>query len=379
MSDRIVRRIGIYRTVYPLASEAYIGQQAAAMRRYQPFFLVRTKCGPIGFEHLALSEQWPGRLRALAFGATHRPLLFGRSLRGRELSLIHAHFGPDGVYALPLAKALGVPLVVTFHGGDCTVTRTSLWRSRRPYNYYFIFEESRLMAEASVFVAVSDFVRNVLLTRGYPAHKVARHYIGVDTETFRPARTRSGEAYILCIGRHVAKKGIDTLLRAFSHITAKHPSLSLLQVGAGPLTRNLLALADSLGIRERVIFLGPQPHDKVVEIMRGATVFVLASQTAASGDSEALGIVLNEASACGLPVVATRHGGIPEAVLDGQTGFLVAERDDVALAERLDVLLCDPALRDRMGRRGRELVCDVFDIRRQTRVLQGIYDEVLGS
>ena len=111
--------------------------------------------------------------------------------------------------------------------------------------------------------------------------------------------------------------------------------------------------------------------------MQQAEVFVLPSQTAEDGDSEALGIVFNEASACCVPVVSTWHGGIPEAVLHGETGLLCQERDDTALAEHIDLLLRDRALALRLGRRGREYVCEMFDIRKQTPKLEALYDEVM--
>jgi colanic acid/amylovoran biosynthesis glycosyltransferase len=280
---------------------------------------------------------------------------------------------------MPLARRLRIPLIVTFHGGDCTVARRHLWLSGKLYNYHFLLQEEKLKKEATLFLAVSGFLRGRLLDKGYPERKVRMHYIGVDTEKFRPAEHVSDDPYILCVGRHVAKKGIDVLLRAFSGLAKRHPALSLLQVGGGPLAGALHSLADTLGIAGRVRFLGAQPHDRIIELMRGARVFALPSQTAEDGDSEALGIVFNEASACGIPVVATRHGGIPEAVLDGETGFLVTEKDEVALAERLEELLSDAALARRMGRRGREYACEAFDLRTQTHLLERIYDEVAGQ
>jgi colanic acid/amylovoran biosynthesis glycosyltransferase len=374
-----MRKIGIYRTEFPLASEAFIIEQAAALRRYRPLVLIRSKTAPIDLEHYALSEQAAGKVRAAAFAVTHHPLFFGHDDRFRGLRLLHAHFGQDGVSVMGLARKLRVPLVVTFHGGDCTVTRLSLWLSGKMYNYHFLLGEERLKREAAVFLAVSGFVHRQLLARGYPEEKVRTHYIGVDTVKFAPANRLNDTPYVLCVGRHVPKKGIDVLLKAFARIAGKYPSLTLLQVGTGPLTRTLAALASALGLAGRVRFLGAQSHDKIVELMRGARVFALPSQEPASGDREALGIVFNEASACGIPVVATRHGGIPEAVLDGETGFLVPEKADTALAERLDRLLSDEALASRMGRRGREYVCEMFDLSRQTRLLERIYDEVAGS
>jgi colanic acid/amylovoran biosynthesis glycosyltransferase len=373
-----MRKIGIYRTAYPLASEAFITQQASAMTRYSPFFLVRSKRGPVDFDHIALSDGRAGRLRVLLFAATHLAVLMGSTARLRGLSLLHAHFGPDGVCIMPLARKLRIPLIVTFHGGDCTMAPSSLWLSGKLYNYHFLLQEERLKKQAALFLAVSGFLRGRLLDKGYPEEKVKLHYIGVDTERFTPAERVGDERYILCVGRHAAVKGIDVLLRAFSRVAGRHKAVSLIQVGEGSLTGALHRLAHTLGIAGRVRFLGAQPHERIVALMRGATVFSLPSQKAANGESEALGIVFNEASACGVPVVATRHGGIPEAVRDGETGFLVAEGDDIGLAEGLDALLSDASLAGRMGRRGREYACETFDLRRQTRALERIYDEIAG-
>jgi colanic acid/amylovoran biosynthesis glycosyltransferase len=136
-------------------------------------------------------------------------------------------------------------------------------------------------------------------------------------------------------------------------------------------------LANTLGIAERVHFLGARSSDEVRQLMQHCALFVLPSQTAENGDSEALGIVFNEASACGIPVVSTRHGGIPEAVLHGETGLLVDERDDRALAEAMDQILGDPELGNKLGNRGREYVCDVFDLSKQTAKLEDIYETLL--
>jgi glycosyltransferase involved in cell wall biosynthesis len=179
------------------------------------------------------------------------------------------------------------------------------------------------------------------------------------------------------VGRHTEKKGIDTLLEAFARLRDKHKDVGLIQVGAGPLTDKLVSMARVLGIERETTFLGAQPPGRVLELMQSAEIFCLPSRTARSGDSEALGIVFNEASACGLPIASTNHGGIPEAVIDGETGFLVPEGDSRALAEKLDILLSDRGLRAAMGARGRELACDSFDIRKQSAKLEAFYDEVV--
>jgi glycosyltransferase involved in cell wall biosynthesis len=366
-----VRRIGIYRTAFPLASEPFIVEQARALRRYEPLMLARTRCGHVSLPVRAVSDGRLGRARTAAFALTGHAGLFGAL---PELHLVHAHFGPDGVYGGAIARRLAIPYLVTFHGFDATVTRAALWQSRKAYAVQFLLRERQLQRTASAFIAISKFIAARLRDRGYPHDRIIQHYIGVDTERFQPA-PRASDRYVLSVGRAVEKKGIATVLRAFARVAGRHPGVRLVHVGDGPQLSELRALAARLGIAGSVELRGARPHDEVVALMRGATVFALASCTAPDGDAEGLGIVFNEASACAVPVVATRHGGIPEAVLHGETGLLSEERDDIAMAEHLDVLLRDRALAERLGARGREYVCDAFDLRRQTARLEEVYDQ----
>ncbi len=134
-------------------------------------------------------------------------------------------------------------------------------------------------------------------------------------------------------------KGTRYLLRAFATVARRHDDVQLVIIGDGPLKRSLQALAASTGLRERVEFLGARPHAEVLALMRKAAMLVLPGVRTASGREEGLGMVLLEAAATGLPVIASRVGGMPECVLDGRTGFLVPERDAAALAERMGELL----------------------------------------
>ena len=374
-----MKEIGIYRRVFPLISEAFIKEQTHNMMRYKPTFISSTLLSEIPQQNVSLSENDVFGIRQALFLLTRFPILFKQLERLGKLALIHAHFGPDGVYAMAIAEKLKIPFLVTFHGYDITISRTGIWRTGKLLYYQLIFHEEELKRKASAFIAVSQFIRSKLIEKGYPEEKIIQHYIGVNTEKFSPSSKGSDERYVLCVGRHIQKKGIDTLLRAFAQVARKHPSVSLIQVGTGPMTAELQALATVLGINNRVRFLGAQPHEEVLKLMRGAEIFALPSQTAKDGNCEGLPIVLNEASACGIPVVSTWHSGIPEAVLDGETGFLVPERDDSALAEKLDTLLSDRALGKKMGQLGRLFVCEVFDIRKQTVKLEAIYDSFTHS
>ena len=371
------KTVGIYRTVYPFASEAFITEQARHLKTYSPLLLMRDRRDSVHFEYEALSDRdWSGLKRKI-FTLTRTTRFFEAHV-GRRVSLVHAHHVQDGVYGAALARAWEVPLVVTCHGSDVATSLGALLRSKRPTVYQYLLRKRELLRLASRFIAVSQFMVGKLLEAGFPREKIVQHYIGVDTDRFAPAKAEGGrkQRYVLCVGRHVEKKGIPTLLRAFARVADRHDDVVLIQIGAGPQTVELENLVHRLGIVGKVRLLGSMPHEQVLAFMKSAEVFSLTSETAVDGDVEALGIVFNEASACGIPVVSTFSGGIPEAVLHGETGLLAEERDDQTVAEHLDTLLSAPDRARAMGRRGREYMIERFDIRRQTSQLEKIYSEL---
>jgi len=372
-----MKEVGIYRKAFPRISEAFIKEQACNLVRYNPTFISCTLLNEINFQNISISQDDFLKIKQAAYLLTRSPSLFSHLNSLNRISLIHAHFGHDGVFAMALAERLRIPFLVTFHGEDITISRKALWRAGKLLYYQLIFHEEKLKRKASAIISVSHFIRTKLLEKGYLKEKIITHYIGVDTTKFSPSGRKPDERYILCVGRHTQKKGIATLLRAFARISRKYSNVSLIQVGTGSLTAELHALAKALNIDHCVHFLGAQPHDKVLSLMRGAEIFALPSQVAQDGSCEGLPMVLNEASACGVPVVSTWHSGIPEAVINDETGFLVAEKDDVALAEKLDILLSDRDLGRKMGQQGRELVCEEFNIQKQTTKLEAIYDSLV--
>jgi glycosyltransferase involved in cell wall biosynthesis len=200
--------------------------------------------------------------------------------------------------------------------------------------------------------------------------------IGVDVDLIQPA-PREPAPRILHVARLVAKKGTADLLRAFAVVRRAIADAELVITGDGPLRRSLTGLARELGVASAVRFLGAQGHAATLRELRRARLLCLPSTTAPNGDQEGLGMVLLEAAAAGKPVVATRHGGIPEAVTDGANGFLVPERDIATLADRLRTLLVDQRLCDTFGRAGREMVLTRFNLRTQTAKLESLYGSLL--
>ena len=233
------------------------------------------------------------------------------------------------------------------------------------------------MRRGALFIGVSRFIVERLERLGFPMERTRLHYIGVDPDAFERRAEPTAEPVVLHVARLVEKKGTEYLLDAFAQIARKHRRARLVVIGAGPLREKLARRAAELEIAPRVSWLGAAPHAEVRAWLQRAAVLCLPSCTAANGDAEGLGQALLEAAASGVPVVATRHGGIPEAVEDGRTGYLVPERDAAALAGALDVLLASEALRCSFGDAARRLARERFDLHRQTRGLEQLYEGVL--
>ena len=199
------------------------------------------------------------------------------------------------------------------------------------------------------------------------AARMTRLHPGVDVGTFRPdprARAEIRERYglgdrpvVVCVSRLVPRKGQDTLLRAWPAVLAAVPDAALLIVSGGPYAASLHRLAEQAGVASAVRFTGPVPQDELPAHYAAGDVFAMPCRTRRGGlDVEGLGIVYLEASATGLPVVGGDSGGAPDAILDGETGYVVGGRDVGALSARLIALLTDPAGAKAMGEKGRAWV-----------------------
>ena len=376
-----LREVAIFRHNLFKISEPFIAGQAQLLRRFRPLYLGRQRFGlaPDGACSLALEDLYRGftlpRIGWQMITGDTRPYL--RSLEHQRPSLIHAHFGVEGVYALPLAVRLQIPLVTTFHGFDATLGTPALLGSPAWFRYPLL--RGKLAREGDLFLCTSSFIRERVLALGFPESRTHTHYIGVDCRAIRPRRDSEERLVILHVARLVEVKGTRYLLRAFATATRKYDDIQLVIIGDGPLRRPLQALAASLGVQDRVKFLGALRHSEVLSWMRKAAMLVLPGIRTATGRVEGLGMVLLEAAATGLPVIGSRVGGMPECILEGRTGFLVAERDHAALAERIGELLEDTGRRRQMGTAGRALVESRFDIHRQTETLENLYDTLLAN
>jgi len=288
--------------------------------------------------------------------------------------LVHAHFGQSGPAALDLADALGIPLVVTYHGQDATISESQARQSWRGREY--LRGRERVKARASRIVAVSDFIRSRLLEQGFPESKVVTHRNGVDTDYFSPT-CEPREPIVVFVGRFVEKKGCEYLVRALGLLGRKGRDVRGVLIGDGPLRPELERLArDQVANVHFTGFLGLQA---VKSWLSKASVVAVPSVTAADGNSEGLPTVILEAQAMGTPVVVTRHAGNAEGVIEGRTAMIVDERDTEALADAVLRFVDDPNAVATFGASGREWIEESFSIASQVAGLERIYDEAQGS
>ncbi|HEX6587775.1 MAG TPA: glycosyltransferase [Longimicrobiales bacterium] len=361
----------IYRKQLLLWSETFIAAQAHALERYRPVFTGlryraegRAYMRDAASETLAQHARLPKLSKLLFLEGQVVPRRWLRALAAHRPALLHAHFGWESVNARAIARALGIPFVVTFHGMDITVDRGTR-KERR--------QRATAFRDARRIIAVSEFIAARLIEAGAPRERLIVHHIGVDTALFAPGDEPRADDEVLFVGRLVEKKGLIHLLRAMARMRETWPAAKLTVVGDGPLREPLEREAAAL--RLDVTWLGVQKPDRVRALMRRATVLCAPSIVGADGNAEGLPMSIVEAQASGLPVVAFPSGGSAEGVLEGETGFVVPPADEAALADRLLALLTDAERRARFARAARAWALREFDLQAQTRRLETIYDE----
>jgi glycosyltransferase involved in cell wall biosynthesis len=287
------------------------------------------------------------------------------------IRLIHAHFADAGARLARYASRRRLPLIVTLHGAD--VLRRSRGTAGDFINRLLW---PGLMRAADLFLPVSDHLARKAAERGFPSAKLRRHYLGIP---LFPVAERSEKNVapptILFIGRLVEKKGLPYLLEACRILVRRGLDFHLKIIGDGPLLEQ--CRADAAPLHERVTFLGRLAPERVRDELAAAQIACMPSIEATDGDNEGLPIVSLEAQAAGLPIVAFDQGPVPECVHANSTGLLAKDRSAEDLASCLERLLRNPELCRRMGDAGRRHVEEHFDIKRQSKELEKIYNEVL--
>jgi glycosyltransferase involved in cell wall biosynthesis len=320
-----------------------------------------------------------GKLARLAVMTDYLEAQFSRTVataRSWKADVIHAHWAiPTGPAALLAARRLRLPSVITMHGGDVYVNPEQGYDF--PTRWYVRPALRWTLRHAGALTAITEDCRQHALRAGAPSGKVHIIFNGTDLRRFSPepggaspVDPRHGPHMIFACRQLFPRKGIRFLIEAAAMLAPRFPDLRLVLAGDGFERPELVRLAERLGIAERVTFLGWVANASLPPYYRAAAVSVIPSL------EEGFGIPAAEAMGCGVPVVATDAGGLPEVVEHGVTGLVVPRGDATALAGAIGELLDDPERRRRMGEAGRQRALRHFDWDRTAEQLEELYRSI---
>ena len=350
----IPRRVAYIVNVFPKLSETFIAGELAELRRQGVDVRVLSLREPIEEIRHEIID-----LACLAERTVYDPREFPTALRDFKPDILHAHFATQPTAAAQYWSAeLGVKFTFTAHGYD-------IYR-RPPADF------STRAAAASAVVTVSEAnARYISNSFGVAPNHIRVIPCGVDTDRFRPTNERTEIPVIVCVARLNPVKNLGLLLQACALLQTRGLRFRCVIIGDGPCRKELETIRAELGLEHAVELFGAADQSVVLTWWRRAAIAVLTSH------SEGMPVCLMEAAACGVPVVATAVGGVPELVQDGVTGLLTQPGDAERLAAALSHLLCDTNLSSRFGVAARHRAEERFSVKRQVNRLLEMWIDVV--
>lgn len=376
---KMTREFALFRNNFLPISETFIHDELRFHTRYKGSVFCRSLLNHNlfpGHEVFNMSDSRLGRysLQSLLYGACGHSGAFIKIFEQRNFKLIHAHFGHNGINAIPYSRRFNLPLIVSMHGRDIALL---IGRNKFPPAWmHYTLRKRDLFENATLFLAASEELKWLLAEAGCPENKIAVHRLGIDLTLFRPSDSPEEVPSVLMVGRLVKKKGFCYGLKAFHKALCMGSRARLIIIGQGPEKRRLLSLCSSLGITDLVTFCWARPRPFVIDAMARSAVVLTPSVVAPDQDRDSGLMVAKEAQASAVPVIGHYHGGLPEIIDDGYTGYLVNEKDTNVMAERLFFLLKDRELRNKMGYNGRAKMEKEYNIIHTNLQLEKIYDNV---
>ena len=361
------------------ASETFIRANISGLpfRKTAAFGDERPLHRPLAFLHgwavllsKALTQLGLLRLASLPAACTTRLLLWRH-----QPDVVLVDFGFHAVRVMEAAAWSATPLVVHFRGSDAS-SEAKFQRLSRRYR--------RLFQLTAGVIVKSRPMQAVLERLGADPATLLISPSGADPDLFQGALPAQAPPRFLAVGRLVAKKGPLQTLEAFARMRNSLPgshrdAVRLEIIGNGPLCADLERAVGMWKLENQVELLGVQPQQAIAERMRRARGFVQHSMVAPDGDSEGNPVAVMEAQLSGLPVVATRHAGIPEVVRDGETGVLVSEGDVDGMAAAMRRLVLEPALAARLGSAGQRRVSEQFTVQHHWAAIAGLLERIVAS
>ena len=391
MEDHRRRNVIHFKAGFISPTETFVYNQIRYAEQYIAYVFSRyRKDAPFDLSNISLhntSSILPWKLDRLLAGAllssgSTSSVMVNNFFDGAKKinpSIIHAHFGPDGTYILPLALKLNVPLVTSFYGYDVSEFPNRAGGFAK-HSYRILREKG------DCFLVMTKAMRADLISLGFPEDKIIIHHYGIHVDEFarhsRDSQSSTQKISLLQVGSLGGKKGQMYVLQALNKILQEEKGLDvqITFVGRGEGEAELRRYVDEHNMKEKVSFLGFVAHgEELRKIFERSDIFIHPSVTPSNGDKEGLPTTILEAMSAELPVIATYHAGIPEAVIDGNNGILVNEYDVDALAKAILVLAKDTGKRREFGKNARATVLQKYDFKNQIRELEEIYTQVISE
>jgi colanic acid/amylovoran biosynthesis glycosyltransferase len=288
------------------------------------------------------------------------------SLKEKKIQLVLAQYGPTAHRIVKICKDFNIPLITHFHGYDASVNEVI----KRCENYRNVFEYSTYV------IAVSKEMQNRLINIGCPKEKVVYNPYGPDVE-FLEIKPQFTEPVFIGLGRFVEKKAPYYLILAFVKVLIKFPEAKLIIGGNGKLYEVCKNLTRHFKIEDNVLLPGVLTKEEFSNYLSKGLGFVQHSVKGLDGDQEGTPLAVLESSAAGLPVISTFHAGIPDVILDGETGFLVSEHDVEAMAEKMILLLENKIVAMQMGEKGKERIKIHFSLENHLATLDKLINNAI--
>ena len=299
-----------------------------------------------------------------------RTRALAKYLTENKIDVVFAEYGMVGASITEACQMAGVPLVIHYHGADVHHTETI----KRYINLY-----RKAFAYASALIAVSGDMVNALVDMGAPREKITNASCGIDPGAF-PALdiSKTGRTF-LSVGRFVEKKSPASVVRAFKLVRDKFPDATLKMVGVGPLFDETKVLVSQLGLDDSITLLGAQNQQQIKALLKESRCFVQHSVTATDGDKEGTPVTILEAGSSGLAIVSTQHTGIKEAVINGETGYLVPEHDIEGMARYMKMIAADVNLAAELGAKEATYIRENYDIQSRIKTITKLLEQAIAN
>ena len=292
--------------------------------------------------------------------------LISRYLQEHHIDVVLAEYGTAGSFITPICKNLDIPLLVHFHGFDAS-RKDTLNNFKKGYELMFSY--------ATKIIVASNAMKQALVGQGCPETKLLINTCGPHPDYLNIEPDLESN-YIISVGRHTYKKAPYLTILAFQEVLKKHPHLKLKMIGDGELFDVSKNLVKSLGLENNIILLGALERKEIIKHLQSAFLFVQHSLVASNGDSEGTPVGIIEAMAAGLPVVSTRHAGIPDVVIENETGFLVDENDINQMASYILKITDDRKLAKCLGRKGKARILSEFTLQKHIATIDCLIQEI---